>query len=70
MRSSKGTGYVKGGLILAVLALLGLEAATLADKHEDNTISQIVASSASRHPILAFMVGVLIGHWWWPLERR
>jgi hypothetical protein len=32
------------------------------------TVSVVAADAFSRHPILAFALGVLVGHWLWPVR--
>lgn len=36
------------------------------DKSGDSTISWIMRCAATRWPIIACAVGVVIGHFWWP----
>ena len=34
-----------------------------------NTISRIIQTIAFKHPILPFAIGVLCGHWFWPVSK-
>lgn len=34
------------------------------DKIEGNTISQVIIKYSYKYPMIPFVVGVLIGHWW------
>lgn len=58
-------------VLLAMLAgLLGWEAFTLRSKNDEHvTISRTLRRLCRRHPILAVMVGVLVGHLFWPLSE-
>ena len=70
---NKGQKIVSFGIAIAVIALLVLEAWSLINKDKCDTISELVAAMAMRWPIITFVLGLLIGHWIWPLnaaERR
>lgn len=54
------------GLILAVIVvLLGWEAYALGNRTSGDTISEIVWQATRRWPIIAFLAGVLCGHFFW-----
>ena len=54
-------------LILVVLAALG-GWDIFAAQTEGGTISEVVRTFAYGHPIVAFALGVVVGHWFWGRE--
>lgn len=53
---------------IVVLALYDLVAYMRSG--EDATISKVVFHASLRYPIIPFAVGVLCGHFFWPLNRQ
>lgn len=53
-----------GVLILIGLAL-ALEAWSLMNRKAGDTISEVVTRNVYRYPFIAFLLGMLIGHWVW-----
>lgn len=57
----------------AFLALVGglvvYEVLALANKHEGDTISEIVWDATTERPIVPFLAGVLCGHFFWTRRR-
>lgn len=49
-----------------IAGLVAWEIYTLVNDEPNDTISEVVAFFG-RHPIVPFLVGVLIGHWFWPM---
>ena len=54
-------------LVAVALALVVYDIAVAELLPKGNTISEVVARTALSHPILPFAVGVLCGHFFWPL---
>ena len=55
-------------VVLFVVLALAWEAVTLWREHDNiYTISQVMHDTAKKHPMIAFVLGVLIGHWFWPV---
>jgi hypothetical protein len=59
----------ENGLLVAIVFLLGLEAWSLKNKRERDTISEITWRVTMRKPFVAFLVGFLCGHLFWFSER-
>lgn len=56
-------------IILVIVVALGLYDIYLAyDKVKGNTLSEIAYHMAIQHPLLPVMVGIVIGHIFWPQE--
>jgi len=53
-----------GVLVLIGLAL-ALEAWSLMNRKEGDTISEVVTRNVYRYPFIAFLLGFLLGHWVW-----
>jgi hypothetical protein len=54
-------------ILLAVIAIVGAWDWWLATHPpEGDTISEVALSTARRHPLLPFVLGVIIGHLLWP----
>ena len=66
----KGRTVTIWGIISATLALLGLETWTLTNDSEDDTISEVIQSTSHKWIFVPFLVGFLMGHWFWPLDTR
>jgi hypothetical protein len=67
---NKGQKVVSLGLIISIFALFILEAWSLTNKHKQDTISEIVNALVEKWPIVGFLLGILMGHWIWPLRSR
>lgn len=66
----KGRTVTIWGIITAVVALLGLEFWTLSNDDEDDTISEVIQSTSHKWIFIPFLMGFLMGHWFWPLDTR
>lgn len=53
-------------IITTTAAVAGLNI-WLAVTPDKKTISQVIARWAVKHPIIPFVFGVLMGHWFWPV---
>jgi hypothetical protein len=51
--------------IAVTCALIAWDIFLAADKIDGNTISAIITNAAKNHPMIPFVLGVLIGHWLW-----
>lgn len=67
---NKGQKIVSLGLVVTIFSLLVLEAWSLTNKHKSDTISEIINTLVIRWPIIGFLLGLLMGHWIWPLKSR
>lgn len=56
-------------LVVAIVLLLVYEGYTLANKKRNDTISDAVWRAAYRYPLVAFLAGLLCGHWFWAPAR-
>jgi hypothetical protein len=57
--------------ILGVIAaLLGLEGWLLTNDEDHDTISEVIQDAVFRWPVVALFLGLLMGHWVWPVKRR
>ena len=54
-------GVVTGAVVL----LLVWEGWTLANKRKADTISETIWRAIARQPLVAFLLGMLMGHWIW-----
>ncbi len=54
-------------LVIALVGLLAVEAVALGNREKGDTISEIVQGWAFRYPLLPLIVGILLGHFFWPL---
>ena len=52
----------------ATAGLLAYDLYAAVSPEEGDTISEVVAREARRRPIIAFGLGVVVGHWFWALE--
>ena len=52
-------------IIGAIVLLAGYDVYLVAKGQE--SISEVLRDGAMRYPIIAFLAGVLVGHWWWPI---
>ena len=53
-------------LLAAIVPLLLWEGWTLVNNEAGDTISAVLRDAAFTWPIIPFVVGLLIGHFWWP----
>jgi hypothetical protein len=58
------------GIIVAVMALLGLEFWTLVNKEKEDTISEVMYEQSKQFLLIPLCLGMLLGHWYWPLTRK
>jgi len=54
-------------VVCLLLLLLLWELWTVVNKIPGDTVSESIKRVSFRYPIVAFLAGVLAGHWWWPL---
>lgn len=54
-------------LVATVAALLAWEVWTFRNRRPHDTISEVVQRTNRRWPIVAVLLGILIGHFFWPL---
>jgi hypothetical protein len=52
----------------ATAGLVAYDLYAAASAEEGDTISEVIAREARRRPIIAFGLGVIVGHWFWALE--
>jgi len=66
----KGKTITIVGILAAIVGLLGLEAWTLSNDTDDDTISEVIQSTSHKWIFVPFLTGFLMGHWFWPLDTR
>jgi|GEM_PF-3160068 hypothetical protein len=63
-------GPVKIGAKTTWAALLGLgliyEIYTLANRRQRDTLSNLVWEGTDASPLVPLVIGVIVGHWFWP----
>lgn len=52
----------------ATCALVAYDLYAAASPEQGDTISEVIAKESRRRPIIAFGLGVVVGHWFWALE--
>ncbi len=54
-------------ILLAVVALVGAWDVYVAffNREKDDTVSEVVRELARRHPLVPFLFGLLMGHFFW-----
>ena len=57
-------------ILTAIIVLLGLEGWLLSNNEEGDTISEVVQDSIFKWPVIGFLLGLLCGHFVWPIHRR
>lgn len=57
-------------ILVAIISLLGLETWTLTNNEKDDTISEVIQSTPHKWIFIPFLMGFLMGHWFWPLDTR
>ena len=55
-----------GILVGVTLLLIVWDVYAATNKERDDTISEVVLGFARRHPVIPFLLGVLMGHLLWP----
>ena len=55
-----------GILVGVTLLLIVWDVYAATNKAGDDTISEVVLGFARRHPVIPFLLGVLMGHLLWP----
>lgn len=53
-------------IVASVVILVAYDIYAYRKKGWGNTISEVVATNSLRHPMIPFLVGVLMGHFFWP----
>ena len=56
---------VEGVVLLLTALILAWDIGLWIDQIEGNTISEIVRSRSQSHPLVPFLIGMLMGHWFW-----
>lgn len=57
-------------IVAATAALVAYDLYAAATPQEGDTISEVIAGAARRRPIIAFGVGVLMGHFFWRMGEE
>lgn len=58
-------------ILLGITALLiGWDIYVALTPQKGDTISEVIRDWAFAHPVIPFALGVLCGHWLWPLRER
>lgn len=57
-------------LIAAVAVVIGWDVFVAATPPDGDTVSEIVLSFSTRNPVLAFAVGFIGGHLFWPQRMK
>lgn len=68
MPSIDGKTVTKFALLFALVALLAYDLFAVYRYGFDGTISVVVFTLAKSAPIIPFLVGVVVGHLFWPIE--
>lgn len=58
--------------VLVAFAVISLASWTTVAKlwgHEGDTVSEVVVGWASNYPLILVGIGVVLGHWFWPMKR-
>jgi hypothetical protein len=64
------TRKITGALILGCIAVLVVWDIVMAtNATEGDTISELALSLSLGNPIIPFAVGVICGHWFWPVSK-
>jgi tellurite resistance protein TehA-like permease len=67
---NKGQKITTWGILIALIGLLGLEAWTLLNKEDNDTISEVIQNKSRDWLMIPFGFGFLMGHWFWNLDAR
>jgi hypothetical protein len=57
------SGAVEIIIVVATILILVWDLYLYIDKYPDNTISQIIIKRTKSRPIIPFLCGLLMGHW-------
>lgn len=57
-------------LIAVVAGLIAWDIAVYLGAGTEATISRVVLDFAGQHPVVGFLLGVISGHWLWPMRAR
>jgi hypothetical protein len=49
---------------------LAYEVYTLANRRDNDTLSHMVWQGTDATPMVPLMIGVIIGHWFWPRKQE
>lgn len=65
MKLGKNKTGVMWIMMTIVLAIIGYDAWACQDKENRDTVSKVVTLSAKKYPFIAFICGLLMGHFFW-----
>ena len=57
------------GMLIAGVILLAVEIPALINEETNDTISEIIWNTGRDYPISVLVVGILLGHFYWPLRK-
>ena len=57
-------------IVAATAALVAYDLYAAATPQQGDTISEVIAGAARRRPIIAFGMGVLMGHFFWQMGEE
>ena len=57
-------------ILTVIIVLLGLEGWLLSNDQKNDTISEVVQDVVFRWPIIGVLLGILVGHFVWPISRK
>ena len=60
-------GYTRSGLVLMCVMMLAWDALIISIGQYDATISVIVYRESKKHPLIPFLLGMVIGHLLWQI---
>ena len=60
-------GYTRSGLVLVCVLMLAWDALIISIGQYDATISVIVYRESKKHPLIPFLLGMVIGHLLWQI---
>ena len=55
--------YVEVLIVVVTIAILAFDLYLYRDKYPGNTISQVIIKRTKSRPIIPFLCGLLMGHW-------
>lgn len=55
-------------ILFSTAGLVAYDLYAAVSPEQGDTISEVIAREARRRPIIAFGLGVVVGHWFWALE--
>jgi hypothetical protein len=56
-------------ILFSTAGLVAYDLYAAVSPEQGDTISEVIAREARRRPIIAFGLGVIVGHWFWALEE-